>query len=240
MDLQSFLQRREAIRLAQRRHRNLCVRCMQPQFGCFCVHIRKFDPHIKFIILIHPIELKRRIATGRMAHLCLENSELLVGHDYTDNARVNELIANTKYQPAVLYPGRMSLNLSSLSAPEKASLFASQNTPLLFVIDGTWATARKTMHLSKNLRKLPRLSFTPPSQSQFLVRKQPAAECLSTIEAIYQLIGQLGSRPGFDVSEKKHESLIYVFKKMVDRQLDFIKTFEMTQQYTYRRPRMLE
>ena len=33
----------------------------------------------------------RRIATGRMSHLCLKGSELLKGQNFTDDVRVNEI-----------------------------------------------------------------------------------------------------------------------------------------------------
>ena len=48
---------------------------MQPEFGCYCRHIKKFDPKIKFIILIHPIELKRRIATAAGPNFSLREAD---------------------------------------------------------------------------------------------------------------------------------------------------------------------
>lgn len=230
MNIETFKQRREALREAQPQYRNLCKQCLQPGFSCYCHHIQKFDPKIKFMILIDPIEMRRRIATGRMSHLCLENSELIMGRDYTHNNQVNEILNNPGYQPAVLYPGPLSKNITKLSTEEKSGLFGSKKTPLIFVIDGTWATARKTMSLSQNLKRLPRICFTPKQASQFRVRKQPKVECVSTIEAIHQLIDLLGDRPGFNLANKQHEHLLYVFNKMVERQLEFVPST-----YQYRR-----
>ncbi len=213
MNLEKYKQQRKAYLLAQPSYRNLCQQCLQPSFSCYCSLIIKFDPKIKFVILIHPIERRRRIATGRMAHLCLENSELIIGEDYTSAFRVNEILNDPQYQPFVLYPGRSSLNLTDASIGEKSAIFIADKTPVVFVIDGTWNTARKTMRLSQNLNQLPRLCFTPPYQSRFRLRKQPRSECVSTIEAIHHFIDLLN----VDVP---HKNLIDTFDQMVAKQIE--------------------
>ena len=215
MDLEKYKQRREELRQTQPQYRHLCQQCMQPSFSCYCSLVQRFDPKIKFVILLHPIERRRRIATGRMAYLCLENSELIIGQDYTKNDQVNKILSDSRYQPFVLYPGGSSINITETSTLEKANIFCSDKIHVVFVIDGTWATARKTMRLSQNLNKLPRVCFTPPYQSQFRVRKQPREECVSTIEAIHHFIDLL------DV-KVPHKNLLYVFNKMVEKQIEFM------------------
>lgn len=168
---------------------------------------------MRFVILNHPIEMKRRIATGRMSHLCLEKSWLIVGHDYTQNAQVNAIIANPAFHCVILYPGQRSVNLSPLSRSERSALFPRDRELVVFVIDGTWATARQTAWQSQNLKALPRVCFTPPAPSNFRVRKQPRPECFSTIEAIHHTIDLLGD------GSRKHDVLLDVFNQMVERQL---------------------
>ncbi len=238
MDIESFKQRRQELKQSEKQYRDLCVSCLQPQFGCYCTHVKKFDPKIKFVILINPIEVRRRIATGRMSHLCLQNSELIVGQDYSKNKRVNEILEDGKYQPVVLYPGRNSQNLTEMNYSQKDRLFSLDRKPVVFVIDGTWATARKTMAQSQNLKEIPRICFTPPGPSQFRVRKQPGEECYSTIEAIHHSMELLGPHVGFDIAAKEHDGLIHVFNKMVERQLQFIQdAYDNPREGAYRRPR---
>lgn len=237
MDLELYKQRRESLQKEEKSYRNLCVTCLQPEFGCYCQHVQKLDPKIKFVILIHPIEVKRRIATGRMAHLCLQNSELIAGQDYTSNSRVNAILRNPYYQPLVLYPGRNSQDLTSMNYVQKTRIFSGDKQPVVFVIDGTWATARKMMGQSQNLKELPRICFTPPGPSQFKVRKQPEAECYSTIEAIHHAIELVGNNVGFDVASRAHDRLIHVFNHMVERQLSFIREAQNNlRPSAYRRP----
>jgi DTW domain-containing protein YfiP len=238
LNLEQFFKQRQEYQRVQPVYRNLCTTCLQPEFGCFCRHIQTFDSKIKFVILIHPIEAKRRIATGRMSHLCLRNSELLMGQDYTADSRVNAILGDPKNQCIILYPGAQSLNLTSASMDQKKALFCEHKKPVVFVIDGTWATAGKMIRQSQNLIALPRIGFTPPGPSHFRVRKQPSPECYSTIEAIHQTIELLGESLGFATSAREHDKLLFVFNKMVEKQLDFIRrSDENPSPNRYRRPR---
>jgi len=179
-----------------------------------------------FVILIHPIEVHRRIATGRMSHLVLQNSHLIMGQDYTENFQVNAILEDPRRHNVMLYPGRYSQNLTDLSEPERSTLFPADKRLTIFVIDGTWATARRTVRQSKNLSPLPRICFSPEKPSNFRVRKQPHAACYSTIEAIHHTIELVGSSQSFNVQDREHDKLLYVFDKMVERQLEFIRLSE--------------
>lgn len=217
------------------RRRLLCSQCIQPEFSCYCPHIQRFDPKIQFVILIHPIEVRRRIATGRMSHLCLENSTLVSGQDFTQNEIVNAILNDPQNQPVILYPGVNSTNLSDMNIEQRSNIFSTDKKPVIFVIDGTWATARKTVRQSENLRHLPRICFSPSTPSSFRVRKQPAPGCYSTIEAIHQVLELLG--PDSEAS-REHDRLLYVFDKMVERQLSFIERARLNPELcTYRRER---
>lgn len=223
MKLNDYLEQREEFQKNQAQYRTLCTQCFQPSFGCYCQNVRSFDPKIEFVILIHPIEARRRIATGRMSHLCLQNSHLIMGQNYSENTKVNLLLEDPQYQPMILYPGANSFNLTEKSTEDIADLFQPNKKLLLFVIDGTWATARKMMRQSHNLHTLPKICFTPSHPSNFQVRKQPAPGCYSTIEAIHQTIELLGDQFGFETKMRQHDHLLDVFDQMVQRQLEFIK-----------------
>lgn len=202
MDLKHFYERRLQLQQVEPQYRQLCKACLQPQFGCYCEHIQKIETHIKFVILIHPIEVKRRIATGRMAHLCMQNSELIMGQNYTCNARVNDILHDSENHPLLLYPGKNAVRLDAMPQTSRTSVFAQGKKPVVFVIDGTWATARKTMAQSQNLKTITQICFTPRQPSTFRVRKQPAPECYSTIEAIHYTIDLLNARTPNQVHDR--------------------------------------
>lgn len=237
MNVESYNRLKRERALAVPRTREMCLECRQPSFGCYCAHVRRFDPGLQFVILIHPIEVKRRIATGRMSHLCLERSQLIEGQEYSTNDRVNAILANPRLQPFILYPGTEAKNLSRMNRAEKASLIEADREPVVFVIDGTWATARKMMR-SENLRKIPRICFSPGKPSAFRVRKQPAPGCVSTIEAIHETIEHFDGIAGVNVASRAHDALLDVFEVMVLRQLSYVKTLKTTRQMNYRQPKV--
>ena len=186
--------------------------------------------------MIHPVEAKRRIATGRMSHLSLENSYLIKGQDYTTNEVVNQRLQDSSCHSVILYPGQNSQNLTTLNNEKRIDLFPEHKKLQIFVIDGTWATARKMIRQSKNLQPLPRICFTPPAPSNFRVRKQPNSSCFSTIEAIHYTIELVGPGQGFVTGDRTHDALINVFNFMVENQLDFIrKSNSNLRETTYRR-----
>ncbi len=217
MNLQKYFEKRKVFLASAQQFREICLECRQPSFNCYCAHIKSFDPEVKFVILTHPIEARRRIATGRMSHLCLKNSELIVGHDYSRNQKVNSILENPEIHSVILYPGRKSLNISSWTEDERQQLIPTEKKLAIFVIDGTWNTARKMLHLSANLKSLPQICFTPTRLSTFRVRKQPAPECVSTIEAIHQCIELLGAK------NRQHDHLLEVFDQLVEQQLVFVE-----------------
>lgn len=241
MDIQTYRQRRKEQEKTARKYRELCWECRQPTVGCYCSTIKMFDPKIKFVILIHPVEERRRIATGRMTHQCLINSELIAGQDYSNNQRVNDIIDNPNYSSVILYPGRNSVNLTvdpDLQSPTANRIFLPSKTPVIFVIDGTWATAGKMVRQSSNLSHLPRICFTPPAPSQFRVRKQPKPECYSTIEAVHHTIELLGDKVGFPIQDRKHDNLLEVFNKLVETQIQFVQeAYDNPRSTSYRRPK---
>lgn len=216
--------------LAEIPPRDLCYACWRPVGFCYCAKIRPVETELRFAILIHPIEEKRPIATGRMAHLCLKDSLLIEGDDYSEAAAVNRLLDDPVYHPVVLYPGPHSIDLTPLTPAARRELFPKGKKPLVFVIDGTWNSARRTLNRSFNLQKLPQIRFTPPTPSRIVVRHQPEKHYFTTIEAIHHVI-DLFAAPGAskgasedaskDASARPHDNLLEVLDYMVGLQLPF-------------------
>lgn len=233
MKLADYRRKKNERMAAEPTYRSLCTNCIQPEFGCYCKTITPISCPINFVILIHPIEAKRRIATGRMAHLCLEGSHLVKGQNYTDHQQIDQLIADSEYHSVILYPGLQSQNLTLMTEQDRAQTFLNGKKLRIFVIDGTWATAAKMLHQSANLKKLSRISFTPTNPSNFRVRKQPEPHCYSTIEAIHHTINLFSDSKNL---HRPHDHLLQVFDSMVEKQLSFLKEVKLNlRQASYRR-----
>ncbi len=198
-------------------HRGECYVCYRAKKNCLCGSVEPFATKMRFVILMHSKEArKQRTGTPRLAKLCLKNSELLTGIDFTGNERVNALLQDPSYSPFVLYPGPEAVNFKTMGK----DAFQEGKTLLVFVLDGTWRGARSLLNKSRNIRALPRLSFARSYLSQFVIKKQPMAHCVSTIEAIYYLCEE-AEEAGYEKLKAKNKVLMEVFKKMVDTQIDY-------------------
>jgi len=191
---------------------------MRPATTCICAHLRPLSTKARFIILMHPKEYKKeRNGTGHMTGLQLENSEIIVGVDFTNNRRVNELLAQEQSTSFLLYPGKDSFNLSVEGSSATKSLLGDY--PLFFILDGTWPCARKMLKQSTNLQQLKRLSFDNRIKSKFIIKQQPEPLCLSTIESVYTVLNIL-KESGLEDCDT--EEFLLPFEKMIEHQLDYI------------------
>ncbi len=187
----------------QPEYRDLCLQCRRPASVCWCDRIVPVQSRTRACFLQHPREGKVAIGTARMAHLSLPNSELHVGVDFGEHARVRELAAQEG--TALLFPGDGAVDPGALAQPPRT----------LIVVDGTWAQARKVVRRNPFLHALPRIGLKPPQPSNYRIRKEPSEECVSTIEAVVHVLGALERDPD------RFRPLLGVFDRMVDVQLDY-------------------
>ena len=192
---------------------------MRPSTTCVCEHCHPVCTKTRFVILMHPKEYKKeKNGTGHMTKLQLQNSEIIVGVDFTNNKRVNEILTQENNSSFLLYPGKENFNLSVKNSSETGSLMG--DNPHLFILDGTWPCARKMLSLSKNLQKLKRVSFDNDIKSKFIFKQQPEALCLSTIESIYTVINLLKENK---VEQCDTKGFLSPFEKMIEHQVMYIQ-----------------
>jgi DTW domain-containing protein YfiP len=197
-----------------------CYRCFWPQPLCWCASITPMETRTRFVFLMHPKEFKHeKAATGRLTHLCLARSEIHMGIGFDAHAEVQALIHDPESFPVLLYPGREATNLSNPGGEPLAALTAKIGSRRLvvFLLDATWALGRKMLRLSPSLQRLPRIMFTPSNPSRYVIKQQPHAGCLSTLEAAHELLLALESA-GLD-RYALPEQLLGLFARMQDVQL---------------------
>ena len=191
---------------------------MRPSSTCICKHTSPIQTKTRFIILMHPKEYKKeRNGTGHMTKLQLANSEIIVGVNFTNNTRVNEILTSNKNSSFLLYPGNDNFNLS-LKTDSEISSFVGK-TPYVFILDGTWSCARKMLKESQNLQKLTRMSFDNKIKSKFIFKQQPESLCLSTIETVYTVLNLL-KKNGLEQCQTK--DFLEPFEKMIEHQVEYI------------------
>ncbi len=181
--------------------RPLCLRCLRPATACWCAGLAPIETTTRVVFLQHPREAKVAIGTARIAHLGLARSELHEGIEFADHPRVAELVASPG--TALLFPGEGALAPDALEHPPET----------LLVIDGTWPQARKMMALNPALRALPRIGFMPRRPGNYRIRREPAAHCVATVEAVVEVLAAFG------LTDSQLAPLLGAFDSMVERQL---------------------
>lgn len=195
--------------------REKCYDCYRPKSSCMCEHITPFDTNTKFVILMHPKEFKKvKNNTGFFTHLSLKNSELFIGVDFSENRRINEIIAT--HDSYILFPSEDALNLNETNPVSHVKNMA------IFLIDSTWACTKKMFTQSKNLQKLKHMSFQTSRISEYKIKEQPESNYLSTIESTHVVLELLNDLDVEDLSKSELEGFLKPFYKMIEYQQKLI------------------
>jgi DTW domain-containing protein YfiP len=157
------------------------------------------------IFLQHPSERRKAIGTARIAHLALEGSSLWVEEEFSNDPRVQAVLEDPGNQCLLLYPGPESTLATQFSAEPRLKT-------VVFVLDGTWRITQQMLRRSPCLQGLPQIRFSPQHPSQYRIRKQPEPHCLSTVEAVSELLFQLEGDP-------RAQRILNPFQRMVERQI---------------------
>jgi len=187
--------------------REMCWECRRPTRVCYCAAVQPIDTRTRVVILQHPRESDVPINTARIAELALSNSTLHVGLDFARDKALQAALSDPAAPPVLLYPSDDAKDLALEAPPGPVTLV---------VIDGTWWQASKLFKLNPFLHGLPRYGLAPSEESRYRIRREPAAHCLSTIEALEAALSLLERRPG------GFPELLKPFDTMVETQLDFV------------------
>lgn len=185
----------------------MCWRCRRPMRVCYCAAVKAVATRTRVVILQHPRESDVPINTARIAELALTNSSRHVGLDFSRDAQLHAALGAAGAPPILLFPGDGAKDLAAEPPVGPVTLV---------VIDGTWWQASKLFKLNPFLRALPRYSLAPSAESRYRIRREPAAHCLSTIEALSAALGVLEQRP------EGVPELLEPFDAMVETQLEFV------------------
>ena len=169
--------------------RTLCPHCRRPASMCVCPAISPMAHRTGVTVVQHPSERDHAFNTARLAGMALSGARVLVA--WAD--RSGRLVCDVELPPdaAVLFPSPEAEDLASLPAHRRPSH--------LVVLDGTWSQAKSLYRHNPWLQALPHVSLSPAAPSGYLVRREPAPHCLSTVESIAAALRILEpDTPGLD------------------------------------------
>ena len=182
-----------------------CPQCRKALKACICQWITPLESDVELIILQHPSEEHRPMGTARILSLSLENSVTLVGEDFSDNTKLNELLTDEDYQHVILYPSEHSVSVESATRPNKKLR--------VILLDGTWKKAFKMWQVSSNLHALSTVHLPKDLKGNYRIRKAPSENSLSTVEAGYHLLNLLEG-------DRDFSPLLTAFDQMIQFQIN--------------------
>ena len=210
--------------------RQICYKCNRTQKSCVCSHINTIQTNTQFIILMHPKEhRKTKNNTGKITHLSLENSQIHVGIDFSNNKKINEIIDNPDNNCYVLYPSNTSIVLNHENIKEE------NKNSVIFIIDSTWPCSNKILRQSQNIQKLPKVSFEHKKTSKYKIKTQPNELSLSTIESTLCVLELLNAQGIEHISDDKLNGFLKPFEELIKYQLEF-RADPNKKQVRYKKP----
>lgn len=185
-----------------------CERCRLHAELCVCAEIPRLGTRTRVVLLMHAQEINKPSNTGRLAHLCLPNSEIRL-RGLRDGTPLDTAgLVDDAHETWMLY-------LSDRSEALTPSLVAGAAKPVrLLVLDGNWSQAsRLGAKLSRELpSEVKHVKLTAGKPSEYQLRSEHHPDGLATFEAIARALGLL---EGVPVQERMER----VFRLMRDRTL---------------------
>jgi hypothetical protein len=157
--------------------RAMCAHCLRPQSTCICGWVTRVDSEVEVLVLMHPMEVANAKNSGRLLHLCLPNSALVVGEAF-DAATLESLLFAGARQPVLLYPA--GEGAPALPGPDDGVPTRPERLRLV-ALDATWRKSRKMLHLNPLLvgwrwttRRRRLITFARPTRRTSYRRSRPS------------------------------------------------------------------
>lgn len=184
-----------------------CDRCRMHAELCVCSQIPSLDLHTRISLLMHIQEKAKPSNTGRLAHLCLKNSEIRY-RGMPDGTPLNlDGLFDENYETWMLYLSPESETLS------EAVVARAEKPVRLLVLDGTWSQAsRLGAKMAAQFPQMKHVKLSAGKPSEYRLRTEHHPDGLATFEAIARALGFL---EGHAVQAQMEA----VFRIMTDRVL---------------------
>jgi DTW domain-containing protein YfiP len=198
--------------------RETCLRCLRPAAFCVCAELCPVPSATRVVLLQHPREARLAICSAWLTRLALENAELHRAVRLEHHPRVRELVRAPG--TALLYPGPGAVPAGE--GPPPAALV---------VIDGTWPQSERMLRDAPSLAALPRVTIPPGASSGYGgLRREPAPDRLSTLEAVALALGALERDPD------RFAPMVAAFRRAVALQLECARGVRRSPRHRSGRP----
>lgn len=198
-----------------------CPRCGKPLPLCICDSVTPMENRIFLLILQHPQEQDRALATARLTALHLKNAMVKIGLSWPSLQKILGRDVDPQSW-AILYlgsakasdfdPDQEIIMLDRAGKPEEYQRGLLKTIEGIIVLDGTWSQAKALWWRNAWMLKCRRIILNPASPSLYgNLRREPRADGLSTLESAAILLSSLEKKPAIA------EALLASFARMLTR-----------------------
>lgn len=189
--------------------RRYCQRCQRPESACICQLIVNVNNDCHVVILQHPSEVKQAKGTVTLLEQCLDNCQVIVGENFTENNELNQLLEKYQDNIHLLYPSEGADVVTAKKYEDK------KRAPCIILLDGTWKKAYKMYMLSKNLHAIAHLCLPEGVTGRYLIRQTKKNNALSTLEACSHALAIIEQSP------KIYQALLRSFEQFNQLHLSY-------------------
>ena len=187
-----------------------CPRCHKPEPLCICDSIVPIDNKISVLILQHPQEQDRLLATARVTALHFRDALVKVGLSWPSLSKILGRDVDPQ-RWGILYLGSakvadLETDRDIVAIDKKSQLEENQRGILkdlqgIIVLDGTWSQAKALWWRNAWMLKCRRIILDPAQPSRYgKLRREPRRDGLSTLEAVAMLVAGLERKPEIEAT----------------------------------------
>ena len=196
-----------------------CPRCHKPEPLCICDSITPIDNKVSVLILQHPQEQDRLLATARVTALHFKDALVKVGLSWPSLSKILGRDVDPQ-RWGILYLGSakvadLETDRDIVAIDKKSQLEDNQRNILkdlqgIIVLDGTWSQAKALWWRNAWMLKCRRIILDPAQPSRYgKLRREPRRDGLSTLEAVAMLVAGLERKPEIETT------LVVSFERML-------------------------
>jgi DTW domain-containing protein YfiP len=191
----------------------LCAQCAREPKKCVCSFVEKVKNRIHVLVIQHPQEPGVDIATLPIVQQALSAVTVKIGLSWASLKKILDREVEAK-RWGILYLGSVRTEQlpkegSVFAVDKKGAVLPDQAAILkrlegIIVIDGTWSQAKALWWRNAWALKCTRLVLNSGRRSVYdAIRKEPRKGCLSTIEAIGEVLSVLENKESIRESLQK-------------------------------------
>jgi DTW domain-containing protein YfiP len=200
---------------------DLCPTCLKPRELCVCAEAVPVENRVHLLVLQHPQEQDKALATARLAVHALAHATFRIGLSWPSLGKALGRAAEPRRWGVVhlgaIRPADFPAGREVAAFDKKGKAVADQDAALaeiegVVLLDGSWSQAKTLWWRNPWVLKTKRIALRPRHPSLYgRLRREPRREGLSTIEAAALVLARLEGRPEIETE------LTRLFRRMLDR-----------------------